>query len=262
MDTYGIIGFPLGHSFSKRYFTEKFRRENRDAEYLNFEIRDISEVTALLSKYVHLKGFNVTIPYKQAILPFLDDISEEAREIGAVNCVKTVRQGSRFRLIGYNTDACGFKEALLRFIPEGIASALILGNGGAAKAVRYVLHELHIHTLTVSRTPRTAHEIGYPEIAALLPEYHLIVNTTPLGTWPDVQNSPALPYPLLTSRHYLFDLVYNPETTLFMQQGAAYGAHTCNGLNMLLSQAEKGWRIWNPDEFANVHEVRNPYKPR
>lgn len=244
MDTYGIIGFPLGHSFSKGYFTEKFRQENIDAEYLNFEIRDISEIKMLLSKHTYLKGFNVTIPYKQSILPFLDDISEEARKIGAVNCVKVGWQDSRPRLIGYNTDVYGFKNALLRFIPEGITQALILGNGGAAKAVRYVLHELNIHTLTVSRTPRTANEISYPEIAPLLPEYRLIVNTTPLGTWPDIQNSPALPYSLLTPRHYLFDLVYNPENTSFMQQGADYGAHTCNGLNMLISQAEKGWEIW------------------
>ena len=247
MDTYGIIGFPLGHSFSKRYFTEKFRQENINAEYLNFEIRDISEITALLSKYQHLKGFNVTIPYKQAILPFLDDISEEARKIGAVNCVKTIRQDSRLRLIGYNTDVCGFKQALLRFIPEKITHALILGNGGAAKAVRYVLQELHIHTLTASRTPQNTGEISYSEIEALLPEYHLLVNTTPLGTWPDIQSCPTLPYSHLTPRHYLFDLVYNPENTSFMKQGAAYGAHTCNGLNMLLSQAEKGWQIWNSD---------------
>lgn len=244
MDTYGIIGFPLGHSFSRRHFTEKFRRENIEAEYLNFELRDISEVTALLAKHRHLKGFNVTIPYKQAILPFLDDLSEEAREIGAVNCVKVVREGSRPRLIGYNTDAHGFKSALLRFIPESIDRALVLGNGGAAKAVRHVLRELRIHTLTVSRTPRTAEETGYPETASLLPDYRLIVNTTPLGTWPDIRSCPELPYPLLTSAHYLFDLVYNPETTQFMRQGAAYGAHTCNGLDMLVSQAEKGWKIW------------------
>lgn len=245
MDTYGIIGFPLCHSFSKRYFTEKFRLENLAAEYLNFEIRDISDVMTIVSEHSYLKGFNVTIPYKQSILPFLDDIDEEARKIGAVNCVKVVRHHSRPRLIGYNTDVYGFKEALLRFIPGNLSNALILGNGGAAKAVRHVLHELNIHTLTVSRTPRTAEEIGYPETASLLPDYHLIINTTPLGTWPDIQTSPALPYPLLTSRHYLFDLVYNPETTLFMKQGAIYGAHTCNGLNMLISQAEKGWEIWN-----------------
>lgn len=245
MDIYGIIGFPLGHSFSKRYFTEKFRQGNINAEYLNFELRDISEVAAILSKYQSLKGFNVTIPYKQAILPFLDDISEEARKVGAVNCVKIIRQNSHPRVIGYNTDIYGFKNALLRFIPGNISNALILGNGGAAKAVRYVLRELNIHTLTVSRTPHSPNEISYSEIAPLLPEYHLIVNTTPLGTWPEIQTCPTLPYSLLTPRHYLFDLVYNPENTLFMQQGAAYGAHTCNGLDMLISQAEKGWEIWN-----------------
>lgn len=245
MDTYGIIGFPLGHSFSKRYFTEKFRKENRDADYLNFEIRDISEILNLLAEYNNLKGFNVTIPYKQAILPFLDNISPEARKIGAVNCVKIIRKNGRPELWGYNTDVFGFKNSLLGFIPQGVTHALVLGNGGAAKAVRYVLQELGIHILTVSRTPRQSTEISYSEIAPLLPDYHLIVNTTPLGTWPDVQSCPDIPYTLLTSEHYLFDLVYNPETTAFMQKGATNGAHIRNGLEMLTGQAEKGWEIWN-----------------
>lgn len=248
MDTYGIIGFPLGHSFSKRYFSEKFSREKLKSEYLNFEISDISALPSLLSQHENLKGFNVTIPYKQAIIPFLDDISEEAGKIGAVNCVKIVRQGSKPRLTGYNTDVYGFRNSLLHFIPATATKALILGNGGAAKAVRYVLRELGILTLTVSRTPREAHEISYPEIHSLLPDFHLIVNTTPLGTWPDICSCPDIPYSLLTSRHYLFDLVYNPETTEFMKRGATYGAHTHNGLEMLTGQAEKGWAIWNNGE--------------
>lgn len=248
MDTYGIIGFPLGHSFSQRHFTEKFRREGIDAEYLNFELRDLSEFAGVLERHGHLKGFNVTIPYKQAILPFLDELSEEAQAIGAVNCVKVVRQGSRRRLIGYNTDACGFRDALLRFIPQDLRRALILGNGGAAKAVRHVLRGLGMDTLTVSRTPRNADETGYAECASLLPEYRLIVNTTPLGTWPDTSGCPDIAYPLLTPRHYLFDLVYNPETTEFMKRGIARGAHACNGLGMLVGQAEKGWEIWSHEK--------------
>ncbi|WP_251622087.1 shikimate dehydrogenase family protein [Odoribacter lunatus] len=245
MDTYGIVGFPLKHSFSQRYFSEKFQCEKIEAEYLKFEQEDISEILPLLSRYKNLKGFNVTIPHKQSIIPFLDVLSEEAQKIGAVNCVKIISQNSQLQFIGYNTDVYGFKYALIRFIPENITHALILGNGGAAKAVKFVLQALGIQSLIVSRTPRKADEIGYHEIAPLLSQYRLIINTTPLGTWPDIHSYPDIPYSLLNSGHYLFDLVYNPETTEFMKRGAFYGAHTCNGWEMLIKQAEKSWAIWS-----------------
>lgn len=242
---YGIIGFPLGHSCSPDYFNERFRKEGRAAEYLRLETKDIRTLPEILKRYPGLRGFNVTIPHKENILPFLDDISEEAREIGAVNCVKIDIIEGKTRLTGYNTDTAGFRQALLRFIPpEGIRKALILGNGGAAKAVRYVLHSLNIASLTVSRRPQGNTQIGYPELPHRISEYPLIVNTTPLGTWPETENCPDIPYNLLTSGHYLFDLVYNPSVTEFMKRGNIAGAHTCNGYAMWLGQAEKNWEIW------------------
>lgn len=244
---YGIIGFPLGHSCSPAYFNEKFRKEHIDAEYLSFEIREIGELQHILQDYPELKGFNVTIPHKQNILPFLSQISEEAAAIGAVNCVKINRSAGKPQLIGYNTDVYGFRDALLRFIPKGIRKALILGNGGAAKAVRYALHTLDMEVLTVSRTPKAPDEISYPEVPGYLTDFHLIVNTTPLGTWPKTETFPDLPYEKLGREHYLFDLVYNPETTSFMKQGQLYGAHTCNGYEMWLGQAEQNWEIWMQD---------------
>lgn len=244
MTTFGIIGYPLGHSFSRQYFTEKFAREQWDARYLNFEIREVTALQDILRRYPDLKGFNVTIPHKQHIIALLDEISEEAQKIGAVNCVKVTQRNGRPYLSGYNTDVYGFKNSLLRFIPAGITQALILGNGGAAKAVRYVLRELDISPLTVSRTPRQTDEVSYTEAGGLLEDYPLIINTTPLGTWPAVDTCPPLPYDRLSNRHYLFDLVYNPATTEFMKRGAAAGAHVRNGLEMLTGQAERGWEIW------------------
>lgn len=242
---YGLIGYPLGHSFSKKYFTEKFAEEGIPSAYLNFEIENLGELSLVLSNHPTLQGFNVTIPHKQNIIPLLDEISEEARKIGAVNCVKITRQGGKNHLRGFNTDVYGFRHALLSFIPDTIHKALILGNGGAAKAVRYVLDSLGMEVLTVSRSPRTTAEIGYPEVPGLLKDFKLIVNTTPLGTWPHPAGCPDIPYPQLTPDHYLFDLVYNPEITTFMQRGSLTGAHTRNGLEMLRGQAEKAWEIWN-----------------
>lgn len=248
MKTYGIIGFPLGHSCSPAYFNKKFKEAEIEAEYLRFEIEDIRELENILKQYPQLPGFNVTIPHKQNILPYLHAISEEARVIGAVNCVKiTYPEGKPF-LTGYNTDIYGFRKALLGFIPSGITQALVLGNGGAAKAVRYVLDSLNMKVLTVSRTPKTADEIAYQEVKKLISGFPLIVNTTPLGTWPHTEGHPDIPYALLTPRHYLFDLVYNPEVTTFMQKGQAAGAHACNGYAMWLGQAEKNWEIWEGKE--------------
>lgn len=246
---YGLIGYPLGHSFSKKYFTEKFEKEKIQAEYLNFEIENLDVLPVLLEKYPNLRGFNVTIPYKQQILGYLTKQSEEAQIIGAVNCVKIERHSAGCQLIGYNTDTYGFRTALLRFIPPHIKHSLVLGNGGAAKAIRYTLQQLGISSLTVSRTPRQEQEIGYADAGAYLPDYHLIVNTTPLGTWPNTNTYPLIPYEQLTSRHYLFDLVYNPEITTFMKKGAEAGARVCNGLEMLAGQAEAGWKIWTDHSY-------------
>ena len=244
MDLYGIIGYPLGHSRSPQYFNERFQKTGVDAQYLPFEMEDIRELEKLLERHPRLKGFNVTIPHKQNILPFLDEISDEAQAIGAVNCVRVEHRDGKVRLSGYNTDMHGFRKALLEFIPQGMDKALILGNGGAAKAVRYALHSLQMEVLTVSRTPKQPDEIGYADVRRYLPDFRLIVNTTPLGTWPRTESCPALPYELLTPEHYLFDLVYNPETTTFMQKGKAAGAHACNGQAMWAEQAEKNWEIW------------------
>lgn len=246
--TYGLIGFPLGHSCSPKYFTEKFKRESRNAEYLPFEMENIGELENILARYPDLKGFNITIPHKQNIMPYLAQLSEEATQVGAVNCVKVEHREGRIYLKGYNTDVYGFKNSLLEFIPGNISHALILGNGGAAKAVRYALHSLGMTVLTVSRTPGNESEVGYSELRPLLSDYRLIVNTTPLGTWPKVENCPDIPYDMLTSEHYLFDLVYNPENTEFMKRGAAAGAHTRNGFGMWKGQAEKSWDIWEGRE--------------
>ncbi|MDE6451032.1 MAG: shikimate dehydrogenase, partial [Odoribacter sp.] len=177
MDLYGIIGYPLGHSRSPQYFNEYFQNTDTDAKYLCFELKDIRDIEKLLAQYPLLKGFNVTIPHKQNILPYLDEISDEARTIGAVNCVKIEHRNNCPFLSGYNTDVYGFRKALLDFIPHGICRALVLGNGGAAKAVRHVLHSLSMEVLTVSRTPRNPNEIGYAETNRYLPEFRLIVNT-------------------------------------------------------------------------------------
>lgn len=244
MDKYGIIGYPLAHSCSPQYFNERFQKENIEAEYLRFEIEAICQLEDILKTYPDLKGFNVTIPHKQNILPYLDEISEEAQAIGAVNCVRVSREADKPRLHGYNTDMFGFRNALEAFIPAGIQKALILGNGGAAKAVRYALRTLNIDTLTVSRSPRQNGEISYAAVPACLSGHLLIINTTPLGTWPKTEGYPDIPYHQLTPAHYLFDLVYNPAETTFMKKGALAGAHTCNGYAMWLGQAEKNWEIW------------------
>ncbi len=244
MKTFGILGYPLAHTYSPDYYNGRFRHLSIEAEYLKFELENISDFPILLSGYPDLCGFNVTIPHKQHILPYLDAVSEEAQAIGAVNCVRIERRNGHPYLTGYNTDSDGFRNALLAFIPAGITHALILGNGGAAKAIRHVLHTLHIASSTVSRTPQESGQIGYSEVAAHLSTHYLIINTTPLGTYPNIQSCPPIPYQLLTTDHYLFDLVYNPSVTTFMQRGAKAGAHTCNGYAMLLGQAEKNWEIW------------------
>ncbi len=237
MKHFALIGFPLGHSLSKAYFTEKFSVEGIDAEYSPLPIESAEEV---LPHCEHLSGFNVTIPHKQAIMPFLAAISEEAEAIGAVNCVKVTSEG----LIGYNTDVVGIRKSLEGVTLEG-AKALVLGTGGASKAVQYVLREGGAGVKDVSRSIGSA-DLTYEDLSAeLIANTDIIVNTTPLGMFPNIDNAPELPYEALSTKHVLFDCVYNPRQTKFLQLGAEQGAGTIDGLTMFHAQAEESWRIWN-----------------
>ncbi|TAH18279.1 MAG: shikimate dehydrogenase [Cytophagales bacterium] len=249
MRTFGLIGKKLTHSFSKRYFTEKFEKENiPDTTYQLFELPTIEEFPLLIKSQPTLRGLNVTIPYKLEVLPFLNEIDAAAQRIGAVNVIKVNEQGY---LKGYNSDYYGFKESLVNFLSNGSSKpnlsnvkALILGTGGASKAVKVALEDLEINYSFVSRTPKN--NLAYSELNRdILSAYQLIINTSPLGMYPQVNDCPEIPYHFLNNQHYLYDLVYNPETTLFMQKGLAQGASVINGLAMLYLQAEKSWQIWN-----------------
>lgn len=244
MKTYGLIGFRLSHSFSKKYFTEKFLREGiQDCVYENFQLDTVKEFSALLHTDANLKGFNVTIPYKEEIIPFLTDLDPAAKEIGAVNVIKVNDDG---KLIGYNSDYYGFKNSLEGFISKDVFhKALVLGTGGAAKAVVTALRHMGIPYMYVSRH-KNPYNLSYEELNEhTMNEYTIIVNTSPLGMYPDVDSFPAIPYEFLSSKHYLYDLVYNPKETVFMKKGIEHGAHVMNGLPMLIGQAEKAWEIWN-----------------
>ena len=236
MKHFALIGFPLGHSLSASYFAEKFSREGIDAEYSPLPIERAEEV---LPHCETLSGFNVTIPHKQAIIPYLAAISDEAQAIGAVNCVKVTTEG----LIGYNTDVIGIRKSLEGVTLKG-AKALVLGTGGASKAVQYVLREGGAEVQVVSRQA-TPNNITYSDITAeFLAEIDIIVNTTPLGMFPNVDNAPKLPYSALSAKHTLFDCVYNPRQTKFLQLGAEQGARTIDGMTMFEAQAEASWEIW------------------
>ncbi len=246
MKLYGLIGFPLGHSFSEKYFAEKFAKEGiHDTVYRNFPIESIDRVTDMINENADLCGFNVTIPYKQEIIPFLTELDVEAEKIGAVNCVKIERTLETIKLTGYNTDAYGFRKSLTGLIGEIRPKALVLGTGGASKAVKYVLSDLGIEYKGVSRNA-SAENISYGDLTRDIAETHkLIVNCTPLGTYPKIEGCPDLPYEFIGAGHYLFDLVYNPSVTEFLRRGAQNGAKTVNGYEMLVGQAEKAWAIWN-----------------
>ena len=236
MKHFALIGFPLGHSLSASYFAEKFSREGIDAEYSPLPIERAEEV---LPHCETLSGFNVTIPHKQAIIPYLAAISDEAQAIGAVNCVKVTTEG----LIGYNTDVIGIRKSLEGVTLKG-AKALVLGTGGASKAVQYVLREGGAEVQVVSRQA-TPNNITYSDITAeFLAEIDIIVNTTPLGMFPNVDNAPKLPYSALSAKHTLFDCVYNPRQTKFLQLGAEQGTRTIDGMTMFEAQAEASWEIW------------------
>lgn len=246
MQLYGLVGFPLSHSFSRRFFTEYFNKESIDAKYLNFELKEISMLTAVLQEHPNLVGFNVTIPYKEAILPFIDECDPNAAAIKAVNTVKIERDSGNIRLKGYNTDLVGFRNSLTPLLKPHHQKALVLGTGGASKAIVEALNQLEIKTLLVSRGKNTVPAITYDQLThTLLEEYTIIVNTTPLGTYPKSELYPEIPYHFLTDRHLLFDLVYNPAVTQFLQKGANHGAAIKNGLEMLELQALAAWEIWN-----------------
>lgn len=244
-DIYGLIGYPLGHSFSARYFRRKFDAEGINAVYRNFEIPDISMVRDVIADNENLRGFNVTIPYKQQIIPYLDSVDRRATEIGAVNVVSVSRKDGKVRLNGHNSDVIGFIDTLRPLLRREHNAALVLGTGGASKAVVYGLHELGIKTQYVSRHKRED-TIAYEEIDERMMESHkLIVNCTPLGMYPNVDRCPDIPYQLLTPLHLLYDLVYNPALTLFLSKGRDAGATVKNGMDMLIRQAEVSWDFWN-----------------
>lgn len=241
MIKFGIIGFPLGHSFSRGFFTEKFVREGIDAQYLNFEIPDVAMLGDVLRENPELRGLNVTLPHKQAVIPLLDELSDEAREIGAVNVIR-IRDG---RLKGFNSDIIGFTESIRPLLQPHHTKALILGTGGASRAIRVGLSRLGIEWTYVTRSPREE-MLTYSDLTPeVMKEYTVIVNCSPVGMFPKVDQAPAIPYELLTPKHLLFDCVYNPEDTLFMKKGREQGAIVKNGLEMLHLQAVASWEFWN-----------------
>ncbi|MGP1446844.1 MAG: shikimate dehydrogenase family protein [Candidatus Limimorpha sp.] len=241
MKLFGLVGHPLKHSFSSALFNEKFQEENLDCRYDNFDLRELEELTTLLARHPELCGFNVTSPYKQKIIPYLNEVEDIAQRIGAVNTVR-VKDG---HLYGYNTDIYGF-EMLLEYVFSGqpIPDALILGTGGASQSVQFVLKHRQTAFKVVSRTPQ-GNEIGYSDLNKdIMRDYRLIINATPVGTFPNIDKYPAIPYEQLTPSHFLIDLIYNPEETAFMKLGKFHKASVYNGTIMLFSQAMKSWEIW------------------
>ena len=245
MKKYGLIGYPLGHSFSMGYFNEKFKNEAINAVYENFEIPDIQDITTVIGSNPDLAGFNVTIPYKEKVMDYLDYIAPEAAEIGAVNVVKVTHNGERAVLKGFNSDVVGFVNSIKPLLRPLHKKALVLGTGGASKAVEYGLRKLGLETIKVSRTEKD-NTITYGQVTPeLLSEYKVIVNCTPCGMAPHFDECPNLPYDSIDDSFLLYDLIYNPEETLFLRKGKEKDATVKNGLEMLLHQAEEGWNIWN-----------------
>ncbi|WP_162342348.1 shikimate dehydrogenase family protein [Cyclobacterium salsum] len=248
MKKYGLIGLPLTHSFSKKYFSEKFRKEGlKGCQYELYEIPNIQAFPALLAKVPDLIGLNVTIPYKQQVIAYLDRLEPACRAIGAVNCIKV----SPDELVGFNTDYIGFRTSLENWLGKKRPAALVLGTGGASNAVAQALNDLNIAFLKVSRTshPDSKSIISYKELATgLLADHPLIINTTPLGTYPNTSERPPIPLEQVGKNHLVYDLVYNPEETSLMKEATGRGAKTKNGMEMLHLQAEAAWEIWNATE--------------
>lgn len=244
MRLFGLIGYPLGHSFSKKFFSAKFEEENIDAQYNLYELDDISKFTQLIND-VRLDGLNVTIPYKEKVITFMDELDDTAAKIGAVNVIKFTWEGNTLKLKGFNSDAIGFENSLLPFLKPCHQKALILGTGGASKAINYVLNKLGIKTLFVSRT-KGENRITYSELSQeIMADYKLIINASPVGTYPHINECPDIPYQSITDDHLLYDVVYNPAETLFMKKGIERGAQAINGEQMLIGQAIAAWEIWS-----------------
>lgn len=242
MRRFGLIGRSLKHSFSRNYFTQKFQDlQITDCSYELFELQSIDQFPALVKSLPDLAGLNATIPYKEEVIPFLDELHPDVQQMGACNCI-LVRAG---RLIGYNTDYIGFRDSLVPKLTKPHQQALVLGSGGASKAVRYALESLGMAVQTVSRSAATGN-LTYEQLSEeILEEHTLIVNTTPLGMYPEVDAAPAIPYQWVTNEHFLFDVVYNPAKTKFLALGEERGAQIANGEEMLVLQAEANWKIWN-----------------
>jgi len=246
MEKYGLIGYPLGHSFSISYFNQKFNDELIDAVYENFEIPSIDALPEVLDSNPNLRGLNVTIPYKEKVIPFLDSISPEARAIGAVNVIRVNYEGGKYKLKGYNSDVIGFTKSIEPMLDaKWHKKALVLGTGGASKAIDYGLRNLGLETVFVSRYERPG-TIQYASITdEVIHEYNVIVNCTPIGMYPKTEQCPDLPYQAMDQHTIVYDLIYNPDETLFMKRGAEQGAQTKNGLEMLLLQAFASWEFWH-----------------
>lgn len=244
MKIYGLIGKTLHHSFSIRYFSEKFKTEEiTDCQFLNFELKDLTQELSALKKNPEIKGLNVTIPYKTEVIPFLDELTDECQKANACNCIK-IKDG---KWIGYNTDIAGFEKSFTPYLKPYHKKALVLGTGGASNAVAFVLQKLNIDFLKVSRRKNELSSvISYDEInEAVMKEFQIVINTTPVGTSPNIDECPELPYQFITDKHYFFDLVYNPPKTLLLSRAEKQGASIKNGEDMLAIQAEESWKIWN-----------------
>lgn len=248
---YGLIGYPLIHSFSLDYFNQKFLAEDIDAQYLNFEIDDLGLLMEIIAEYPNLNGLNVTAPYKEAVIPYLDSLDADAQQIGAVNVIRFIRDkkdSDALELRGYNSDVVGFDKTLNGVLTPQRTSAMVLGTGGAAKAVSAALRMHGVDVQLVSRR-KSEHTVVYEEITrAMVAEHMLIINATPLGKYPNDDQCPDFPYRFLTKEHFCYDLIYNPEETLFMKKSAKYGAETKNGLEMLLLQAFDSYGIWTMED--------------
>ncbi|MHA7943340.1 shikimate dehydrogenase family protein [Formosa sp. 3Alg 14/1] len=244
MNKLGLVGKQISYSFSNSYFKQKFEDlKITDTTYQNFDLDNISEFPSIFTNHPEVKGLNVTIPYKEQVIPFLDKLDKKAKKIGAVNTIKVTKKG---KLIGSNTDYYGFKKSIEPYLKPYHNHALILGTGGASKAIAFALKKLKIKFKYVSRSPKNDQTISYDALTSeVVDTYKVIINCSPVGTFPNVEDCPNIPYQLLTDEHLLFDLIYNPSETTFLRKGREQKATTLNGLKMLVYQAEKAWKIWN-----------------